>query len=139
MKWNLYFKAGQETLNIKFSLHVCLSLLFLSITRLHYILTRAPWRWECLLNHKIIFFLSSEATSGTSYESSIDIHTLPRVKQLLVRTGYDSTGSSAKCPSMTWRGKMGEWEGQEAGNIYIHMADSQCSQCTFTTESNTTL
>ena len=57
MKYNLYFKAGQEKLNIKFSVFwgLLLPSLMCSVY-LHYTLTRAPQGWVCLLSCKDLFF-----------------------------------------------------------------------------------
>ena len=63
-----------------------------------------------------------------SWESSADIRTLPCVKYLANGKLLDSTGSSAPCSVMTWKGGMGAgWRGaQEGGDIGIHPADSLC-------------
>ena len=42
-----------------------------------------------------------------SWESSADIRTLPCVKYLANGKLLDSTGSSAPCSVMTWKGGMG--------------------------------
>ena len=62
--WNKIYilRQDKKKLNIKFSLCVCLDLIPASLmcsVHPHYTLTRAPQRWECLLNHKdqIFFFL----------------------------------------------------------------------------------
>ena len=70
-----------------------------------------------------------EGEDGTNGESSVDIYTLPPVKQA-------ACGSSALCSVMTWRGGMGVGGRavQEGGGMCMHIADSRsCPTGTSTT------
>ena len=72
-----------------------------------------------------------EGEGGTNWESSTDIYTSPCIKQITSGKLLCSTGSSAKCSVATYGSGMGvegEWEAQEGGGIYTHIADS--SRCT---------
>ena len=69
---------------------------------------------------------------GTKWESSIEIYTLPYVKQIAIGRLVYNIGSSAQCSVITWRGRR---EAQDGGDICILMADSCCG----TAETNTTL
>ena len=77
--------------------------------------------------------------SKTIAENSIDIYTLPRVEQIASGKVLFSTGSSARCSVMTYRGVveggMGVGLEREGPCIYICTADSLC----FTAETNTPL
>jgi len=66
-----------------------------------------------------------------------DICTVPYVKQVASGNPLYSTGSSALCSVMTWRGGMGWQVGGSSTREYIclHTADSLCC----TAENNTTL
>ena len=71
-----------------------------------------------------------------SWESSTDMCTLPCVKYLANGKLLDSTGSSAPCSVMTWKGGMGAGGrgAHEGGDIGIHAADSLgCTAETITT------
>ena len=68
---------------------------------------------------------------GMNWESSTDIHTIPCVQQKASGKLLCSTGSSAGCSVMTYRGRR---EAQEGGDICTHTADSL--HCT--SETNTT-
>ena len=48
-----------------------------------------------------------EEEGELNWESKIDIHTLPCIKQIASEKLLYSTESSAQCSEMTWRGKMG--------------------------------
>ena len=74
-------------------------------------------------------------------ESSIDIYTLPNVKQLAGGKQQHSTGRSARCfVMMTYRGGIGRMggrlpRGRGYGDMCMHMADLLCCA----TETNTVL
>ena len=71
-----------------------------------------------------------------NWEVSIDIYTLPCVKQTANRKVRGTTGSSVQCPVMTEKVGMGVGRKiQEGGDICIPTADSQCH----TGETNTTV
>ena len=44
---------------------------------------------------------------GTNWESSTDVYTLPGIKQITGGRLVYSTGHSAQCSVMTWRGGIG--------------------------------
>ena len=67
-----------------------------------------------------------------NWESSADIYTLSCVKQIASGKLLHSTGSSARCSVMAWRGGR---EVQEGGGICVHIADSLHHRA----ETNTTL
>ena len=61
--------------------------------------------------------------------SSIEIYTLPCVKEIAIGKLLYNTERSAQSSVMTYRGEMGGWNGrevQEKGDICILMADSWC-------------
>ena len=69
-----YFKAGQENLNIKFSLSVHAGLLPLSLmfsVHLHFMLMRTSQGWEVLLDGNVFFPLSSDTSRVASLKKSV--------------------------------------------------------------------
>ena len=69
-------------------------------------------------------------------ESSIDIYTLPCVKQIATGKLLYNTGNSVQGSVMTYRAGMGAGrEAQAGGDIHIQITDSHCC----TAEANTTL
>lgn len=68
-----------------------------------------------------------EGESGTNRESSIDIYTLPCVKQIAGEKLLYNIGSPVSCSVMTWKGDMVRGrEAQEGGDICIIMAELHC-------------
>ena len=67
-----------------------------------------------------------EEEGGTNWDSGMEIHTRPRVKQAAGGKLLRSPGSSAQCSVMTsgWAGGGGGWEAQERGDICILMTES---------------
>ena len=78
-----------------------------------------------------------EGEGRLNREVRIDIYTLPWVNQGASGNLLHSTGNSARCSVMTYKGGMGVGgrEVQEGGDICIHVADS--FPCT--AETNTAL
>ena len=60
----------------------------------------------------------TEGEGGTNWEIKIDIYTLPCVKQIARENLLQSTGSSAQCSVMTYRGR--QWEGVPGGRGYMY-------------------
>ena len=70
-----------------------------------------------------------EGKGGSHWESSINIHTLPRVKQMAIgKLLYTTQG--AQLSALWWPGavgRRGRWEeAQEGGGMCIHTTDSLC-------------
>ena len=72
-----------------------------------------------------------------NWEIEIDVCALPCLKHITSGNLLYSAGSSAQCSVVAWMGGMGvgRKEGQEEGDICIHIADLLC----YTAEMNTTL
>ena len=69
----------------------------------------------------------SRGESGMNWESSIDLYTLPCIKQLV---GSCYTAQGAQLSTLWWPGGVGcgdAREAQEGGDICILIADSRCS------------
>ena len=57
-----------------------------------------------------------------NWEIETDIYTLPCIKQTAVRKMPYSTGSSARCSVVTWRGGMRvRWEGGSRERIHAYL------------------
>ena len=75
------------------------------------------WRHRC---REQIYGCSGGRRGWVKSRSSIDIHTLPFVKQIASRKQLYSTGSSTWCSVMTQRGGMGcRRDAQEGGDIWV--------------------
>ena len=63
------------------------------------------------------------------WESGIDTYTPPCVKQIVNGSLLYSTGSSARCSVMTWKGVMWGWceGGPRAGDVCISLSHSVVS------------
>ena len=69
---------------------------------------------------------ANKGEDGTDWEIRTDIYTLPCVKQIANGKLLYSTGCSAQCSVMTWKGGMGVREVQEGRDICIHIAELLC-------------
>ena len=93
-----------------------------------YIWNLEKWYWWTYLQGRkrdtdienILVDTVEEGEGGTKWESSIDIYTLPCVKQIASGKLLYGTRSSARCSVMTYRGGMGGWEGGSRWRGYMY-------------------
>ena len=76
----------------------------------------AGWEWRCR-HREQIYRHSGERGGETNEEYSIDIYTLPCVKQTAGGKLLHSTGSSAQCTVMMGVGRAGEFR-REGIHVY---------------------